>query len=230
MSLVRRLNYGNFKKIMKKPTILRQGSRIKIVIIGIVVVGAILFVAQTNITSRNTLKKASSLQASLSTNQSAGLDEFANYQKPSPGELQKNLSPIQYDVTQKDATETSFDNPYWDSKEVGIYVDVVSGEPLFSSRDKYDSGTGWPSFTKPIDAKFIITKKDTKLGYARVEARSTYADSHLGHVFNDGPTTQQQSRDAEPTGLRYCMNSAALRFIPKTQLKEQGLSAYEALL
>ncbi len=137
--------------------------------------------------------------------------------KPSEAELKKKLTPIQFSVTQKDATERPFNNAYWNTHEAGIYVDVVSGEALFSSLDKYDSGTGWPSFTRPLEASNIRKKTDRFLGYERIEIRSALADSHLGHVFDDGP---------KPTGLRYCMNSAALRFIPVARLEAEGYSRY----
>lgn len=133
-------------------------------------------------------------------------------------EALSRLTDLQYAVTQDDGTEPPFRNAYWNTHDEGIYVDVVSGQPLFSSADKYDSGTGWPSFTKPIDADAVRTKTDWKLLVPRSEVRSTGADSHLGHVFKDGP------RDAG--GLRYCMNSAALRFIPAAELDEQGYGAY----
>ncbi len=140
--------------------------------------------------------------------------------KPSDAELRKKLTPIQYTVTQHANTESPFHNEYWDNHEPGIYVDIVSGEPLFSSSDKYDSGTGWPSFTRPLSPANIKTRTDHLLGYSRTEVRSAAADSHLGHVFDDGP---------RPTGLRYCMNSAAMRFIPVSRLEAEGYGQYLAL-
>ncbi|MEK6554177.1 MAG: peptide-methionine (R)-S-oxide reductase MsrB [Bdellovibrionota bacterium] len=136
-------------------------------------------------------------------------------------ELRDRLTPEQFQVTQNDATEAPFNNAYWDNKRDGIYVDVVSGEPLFSSIDKYDSGSGWPSFTRPLVKDNVVEKPDHKLFVQRVEIRSKKADSHLGHVFEDGPV--------EETGLRYCMNSAALRFIPKEDLEKEGYGQFAKL-
>jgi methionine-R-sulfoxide reductase len=139
------------------------------------------------------------------------------FHKPSDDELKKKLSPIQYTVTQHEGTESAFRNEYWDNHEAGIYVDVVSGEPLFSSLDKFESGTGWPSFTKPLVPENLKTKTDRAFGMTRTEVRSAHADSHLGHLFDDGP---------KPTGMRYCMNSASMRFIPVKDLAAQGYGEY----
>ena len=143
-----------------------------------------------------------------------------NFKKPTDAELKEKLTPMQYKVTQHEGTEPPFRNEYWNNHEAGIYVDVVSGQPLFSSLDKFDSGTGWPSFTKPLDETNVTTKTDGQFGMVRTEVRSAGSNSHLGHLFDDGPA---------PTGQRYCMNSASMRFIPVSQLAAQGYGEYVKL-
>jgi methionine-R-sulfoxide reductase len=157
------------------------------------------------------------LIAGLSLLAMAAAGGWMNFKKPADPELKKKLTPIQYEVTQHEGTEPAFRNEYWENHKAGIYVDVVSGEPLFSSLDKFESGTGWPSFTKPLEPANVVNKTDRKFFMVRTEVRSKHADSHLGHLFDDGPP---------PTGQRYCMNSASLRFIPVEKLEAEGYGKY----
>jgi methionine-R-sulfoxide reductase len=159
-------------------------------------------------------------QTEISTNQIYQPSDMNNFKKPSVGELKKKLTPEQFAVTQEAATEPAFHNEFWDNHQPGIYVDVVSGKPLFSSLDKFDSGCGWPSFSVPLNSTDVVEHTDTSYGMERTEVRSTVADSHLGHVFDDGPV--------DKGGLRYCINSASLKFIPVEDMAKAGYGQYLA--
>src|SRR5260221_2683829 len=175
--------------------------------------GAALLLGCCSVAESQTAAAAQKPAVPANTSTNFSMD---NYQKPSSAELKQKLTPMQYQVTQHASTEPPFRNPYWDNKKAGIYVDVVSGEPLFSSLDKFDSGCGWPSFTRPMADQSVKEHSDSTHGMARIEVRSKAADSHLGHVFDDGPG---------PTHLRYCINSASLRFIPVDEMAKAGYNA-----
>lgn len=190
---------------------------IKNLVIGGIVLG-LIGVTGVMVMSPNTNSRPTAMKSDTTAVQTLA----GKYRKPSDTELRQKLTPLQYEVTQEEGTEPAFHNEYWDNKEPGLYVDRVTGEPLFLSSDKYDSGTGWPSFTKPIDPKAVEYKSDNLLGYKRTEVISKIGQDHLGHIFDDGPE--------DKGGQRYCMNSAALRFIPKAELEKEGYGEYAEVI
>ena len=206
-----------------------------IIFVVVVLVGAGVYVGNNLVNNSKVdlddiQKRSGTSKSADSIKSESVVDKYSIYEKPGTDKLRELLTDEQFYVTQKEGTEYSFANDYWDNKAAGIYVDILSGEPLFSSIDKFKSGTGWPSFTRPLEPDLIVLKEDYSIAWEkRVEVRSKFGDNHLGHVFNDGPDTIEESAGAEPTGLRYCMNSASMRFIPKENLEKEGYGDYLAL-